>query len=326
MLTGHHCTYAHTFWKEPGQSGLHDHDYYEFFWVNEGTGYHLINGERLPLTPGMLSLIRPDDIHAFDSPPGGNLHITNFAFPASTWQFVHKRYFSGKPAFFSLKPHESRQYVLNPDKLLELRQAARDLESGARDLFAVERFLLDILAVLQAHWLLSEESMTPRWLLQACEDVRNLKNFEGGTMMFASKIAGRSPSHVARACKKYLGTTPTEIVNRGRMAYATSRLLTTDDTILSIALDCGVQSLAYFYRLFHKTYGLSPSAYRRHQRAVVVATGEVEENTPVFMEPGGIKGRFLWQPASRETEDVPEDEPKRDTGKSLGSTKKSSQK
>jgi AraC family cel operon transcriptional repressor len=55
------------------------------------------------------------------------------------------------------------------------------------------------------------------------------------------------------------------------MAFAANRLLTTEDAILDIALDCGFQNLGHFYRLFHSKYGFSPFAYRQYQMATLNA-------------------------------------------------------
>ncbi len=268
VIPGQHCTYAHTIWRHTSPSCIHNHDYHELFWVEEGAGYHWINGKKKELRPGMLILIRPEDEHGFSALPDNLLHITNLAFFSSSWLNIQKRYFQAKPIFFALKALEKREYFLDSAKMLELHQAARDLQDGARDLLTIERFLLNIFGLLQTHWPLVEQNNTPDWLFRACEEIRKLHNFEGGTLQFA-KIAGRCPAHVARACKKYLNTTPTDIVNDARMIYAATRLLETDDAIVDIALDCGLENLGYFYRLFQAKFGFTPHTYRRHQRAAL---------------------------------------------------------
>jgi AraC family cel operon transcriptional repressor len=276
VLPGQHGTYAEGRWNESERSGMHYHDYYEVFWVEEGLGYHWINRQKREIKPGMLVLIRPEDTHCFSAPVGGMLRIINLAFFPSSWKAIQRRYFPDKTLFFASKPLEAREYYLDNAKLLEVRQAARDFEGGARDKFTIERFLLNLFAILQSQWLLSELNLIPQWLLRASEEIRHQKNFEGGTLLFA-KLAGRDPSHVARACRKYLKKTPTEIVNDARMAFAANRLLTTDDAILDIALDCGLQNLGHFYRLFHAKYGFSPYAYRHYQAS---ALHTLQRNAP----------------------------------------------
>lgn len=60
-----------------------------------------------------------------------------------------------------------------------------------------------------------------------------------------------------------------------RLAFAALRISGTEDTILSIALDCGFSSAQAFSRTFRSAYGLSPREYRR--RACVSAPAPVDE-------------------------------------------------
>jgi AraC-like DNA-binding protein len=43
-------------------------------------------------------------------------------------------------------------------------------------------------------------------------------------------------------------------------------LLSGDEKIIDIALECGFNNIAYFNRLFVKKYGMSPSEYRLTNR------------------------------------------------------------
>ena len=54
-----------------------------------------------------------------------------------------------------------------------------------------------------------------------------------------------------------------------RAGLGEDRLATSDEPITSIALDCGLENLGHFYRLFHARYGSTPRGYRLRQRAVV---------------------------------------------------------
>ncbi len=58
------------------------------------------------------------------------------------------------------------------------------------------------------------------------------------------------------------GETPIEYFNQLRIRKACSVLLSSDDTIESIALGLGFSSAFYFSRVFRQTMGVSPSVYR----------------------------------------------------------------
>lgn len=62
--------------------------------------------------------------------------------------------------------------------------------------------------------------------------------------------------------KDKLGLSFQEYINSIRLDKATSLLITTNDNITNIALQCGFSSTTYFNRLFKEVHGYTPSEYR----------------------------------------------------------------
>jgi AraC family cel operon transcriptional repressor len=247
----------------------HDHDFHELFWVEETQGIHSINGRPMQLRSGDLILIRASDCHGFSSlPTGPFLRMVNFAFLASTWTHLRKRYFNNAPIFFSQPNLSARSYRLDEFQLASIRQAASPLRSGLRDRLQTETFLLSVLALLKADRFHAEAKAAPAWIRETCKAVSQDRNFAGG-MPTLARLAKRSPEHVAREFRRYLDRTPTDVINDARMSHAADRLATSDEEIVAIALDCGLENLGHFYRLFHARYGCTPRDYRLRQRAVV---------------------------------------------------------
>ncbi len=265
----HFCTYVHhdLSSREPGEP--HDHDFHELFWVEENEGVHWINGREIPLRSGDLVLIRAPDAHAF-STGGKNDHIrfVNFAFHARVWTYIRQRYFNGASIFFSAPSLAARSYTLDEYQLTAIRQAATHLRSGLRDRLQAESFLLSVLAVLKADRFSSELQAAPGWIREACTAISQKEHFAGG-MPALSHLAGRSPEHIAREFRRHLNRTPTDVINDARMSYAADRLATSGDDIITIALDCGLENLGHFYRLFRARYGSTPRVYRLRQNAVI---------------------------------------------------------
>lgn len=61
------------------------------------------------------------------------------------------------------------------------------------------------------------------------------------------------------------GTTVSRYILRRRLEIAREHLEKAErgqDTVLAIALDCGFESLATFYRTFRQAYGIAPADYR----------------------------------------------------------------
>ena len=73
-------------------------------------------------------------------------------------------------------------------------------------------------------------------------------------------IAGkthRTPTYLSRKFKKFTGTTFKEYVNYIRIRQASQMLLTTDDSVTKIALNCGFNSSNYLKDCFRRINGVS---------------------------------------------------------------------
>ena len=74
--------------------------------------------------------------------------------------------------------------------------------------------------------------------------------------------SGWSPFHLHRAFRAMIGETPKQYTLRLRLERAASRLLTTDDSVLDVALGAGFNSHEVFTRAFRRRFGRTPAAYR----------------------------------------------------------------
>jgi AraC family cel operon transcriptional repressor len=247
--------------------GVHEHDFHEVFWIDDGQGWHLVNGERRKLLPGALTLVRSDDRHGFQADEGRSFRLVNVAFSRKTWSYLVRRYApsQGDPM---KKDLSGREFMLSAPHLTELGIMTSELVGGARNASSVDRFLLNLLYLLTVARPAGAAEQAPAWLRDACRAIGDPQLFPEGTSALV-KLTGRSPEHVAREVRRWLGKTPTDVVNDARLAHAASRLTETDDAILRIAFDCGFENVSHFYRLFRGRYAATPGQYRaRRQRLV----------------------------------------------------------
>lgn len=263
------CTFAHWLYSQPNDTPpLHNHTFFELFWVVEGFGRHLINGEERPLEAGCLMLIRPEDTHGFSNLHGKpSLRFINTAFRSELWRKICRRHVSLRGRWFDEPSHRAREYQLDRMRLERLRHLCADLDADQRDELTTEAFLLSLLALLGRYVSQQELGGPPEWLAEARRRMAEPRYFVGGTQAFA-RLAGCSPEHLAREVKRRYQVTPTDIVNEARLTHAARRLASTSLPILEIVAECGFENLGHFYKLFQARHGTTPNRYRREARLV----------------------------------------------------------
>lgn len=235
----------------------HDHDYHEVFWVTHGRGQHRWNETSAELRSHQLFLIHPRDRHCVSTDNEDPLGIINVAFPSAVWAKVRQRYFENVADPFETETAD-RMFPLDAGARATLEFWARRLDQSECPAVALEGFLMDLPQFTRPP--VSTPGL-PDWLDHACREIRSPEHFQEGTAGFV-RLAGRTPSHVARATRRWLERSPSEIVNAARMDYAARQLVSTPRPILDIALDCGLANLSHFYARFRQTYGTSPRRYR----------------------------------------------------------------
>jgi AraC family transcriptional regulator len=107
-----------------------------------------------------------------------------------------------------------------------------------------------------------------------------------------ARQVGLSVYHLQRAFSTASGETPKQFTLRLRLGSAAVLLLTSDDTVLDVALSCGFQSHEVFTRAFRRRFGMSPSLYR--QRGFVPAAGEsaARDHAATVQETGPCIGLY----------------------------------
>lgn len=245
---------------------LHNHDYYELFWLQHGRAKHLINDTRQKLTEGDMLFIRPADCHGLQG-QGDETHLVNIVFPAKLIAAIFERHPLNQ-RFFWANATLPAQVRRNSRQLADLSHRALQLEAGPRTALSAEAFLLALLAELanQAPQLPGD---VPDWLVSACTAAHQPEVFRQGAAGLV-QASGRAHAHVSRTFQRYFSETPSDYVNRIRMEYAARALTGSSDDLAQIATDCGVSNLSHFHRLFRDHHGTTPNQFRRQFQKNVV--------------------------------------------------------
>lgn len=271
--------YAETFVKQPqwGYASLifdkeqlkvcHNHDYYEIFVVSEGNACHQVNGAQIKIASGDIFLMRPEDIHYYDSASGG-FRIINIIVPInimnSLFAYLGEGFDKDRLLNSTLPSVSHVGFKELPSLVGELEQlvlSKKILKEKSDSSFRI--VLFNIIVRYFSPKLATKTSDIPQWLQWLNLEMLKKENFQAGLPAFY-KLSGRSIEHVSRMCKKYLNKSPTRLINDIRLEYAARLLITTDMKIIDICEEIGFDSLSHFYHLFKNTFGISPIKFKKN--------------------------------------------------------------
>lgn len=134
-----------------------------------------------------------------------------------------------------------------------------------------------------------------RHLLRA-KDLADARYADPLTVADLARTAGLSPAHFSREFRQAFGEPPHRYLLTRRLERAATLLRNTDRSITDVCFAVGLTSVGSFTTSFGRTYGMSPSAYRRSYppalrmvrlpMCVVQAYGRPQDRT--FGEAGAV--------------------------------------
>jgi len=183
------------------------------------------------------------------------------------------------PVHPSLQHHLNRRVWIGIDKpeifVASLKRIEKEMDNatpGAIDIVrhSFQVFLIDLCRVAERHgFTLSQSSdcVFPIW----AEKIRRELDRDFAIPQDLHKLAkgaGVSVAYLCRIFKAYTGKTVVEYLVDRRIQASIWRLRERGEKIITIALSCGFNDLAYFNRTFKRIIGMTPSEYR-NSKAVI---------------------------------------------------------
>ena len=94
----------------------------------------------------------------------------------------------------------------------------------------------------------------------------NLNLSEPHTLKSLAALCHISPSYLSSLFKQETGTTLIDYINTQRVKRAAQLLSSTDRSISEVAEESGILDVNYFAKIFKRTFGMTPTRYRRENR------------------------------------------------------------
>lgn len=258
-----------------GYIAWHWHEELQFCIVTEGTVEFFINNNVVKLSKGEGIFINVGQMHqAKNDPKTEGSYICMDFHPNLISGFmgsiIYTKYVSpyikpeSPPCCVLKSEHMWQQDILN--QLFEIYTAYNQREEVYE--LQIQILLLQIWQTLVKNFLLtSKQTETNTWdprIKKMIEYINNhyMDNFRLEEL--ASEI-NLSKSACCREFKKYVKCTIFEYLLDYRLMKSTRLLLTSNDSITSIAYQCGFGSTSYFIDKFKKKSGVPPLVYRKQK-------------------------------------------------------------
>lgn len=247
---------------------LHDHTFFEIFYLLDGSICHELNGEIQSLRAGDMLFLQPSDRHIFlreDKQHCSHRDIVmRKEFFKSMCDFLsddlYERFVSGKT---------QKMFTADNGKMRELEETFNAISgmSALKNNKSVALSMAKATCTGLIGMLLNTKSDDgePDWfdsLLKRLSDPSVMS--QGWDNILSPFFFSRE--HICRVFKAKTGKTLTEYLNEQRLIQAANRLAYSDDTVLSVCMNLGFSSVAYFNSLFKKKYGVSPRDFRKQLR------------------------------------------------------------
>ncbi len=240
---------------------LHTHDFPEFFWIEMGECLHRVNDTEQKLPQGSLVFIRPKDAHQLCAIGRRRFTMINMEIAPAVHADLIRRFPREYGVKFPCNTQLPVSETLSKDQNSSLGHLLLDHAASQPTRLNLEHILLGILRVLEKSSPGDFPPGTPDWLRNACLLSREPEILRNGVQGLA-KTCGKCQEYVSRSFRHHLDMSPSDWITRCRMDHAERSLRMTDDGILEIALRCGYQSLAQFYKVFRARYEMTPRQYR----------------------------------------------------------------
>ena len=164
---------------------------------------------------------------------------------------------------FSKAEHTCRKTGVDPKILtteLENAQPVTDLQNYIDIAETVSSYIKLVFKTFphdlggNAHWVVREIK------LYAQENFRNPIRLSDQAERY-----GFNEKYIGRLFKSTTDVSFTQYVNRLRLNYAKNLLLSSEKSIIDVALDSGFENVTYFNRVFKSSFGITPTEFRRQR-------------------------------------------------------------
>ena len=243
---------------------LHNHDFWEFSIIVQGSYEHILNRKKEILTKNTAVLLRPqlDSHYIISKTPDSTILNIRLCTP-----FVKDFCYGISDTFYDdLVKNENMIFTLTEGQVKKIIDYTSFIKANPSDtnkspIFFLTSYIFE--KVFSQYNLLSSDK--PQWLTNLFLKIYSPENINW-TVKDIVDNTPYSQSHLIRLFKQHTGKTLVEYLTEIKMQRACELLSDTNSSIVSIAMMLGYSDSSHLNRTFKKYYGISPTQYKKKSK------------------------------------------------------------
>lgn len=234
------------------------HDYDQFFYNCNGSGWLEMNGQTNELPEGSAFFIPAGVPHSYY--PEGDVWDIRWMVPGgSALPELYRKFHLENGGVFMLRDETGLDRILNRMRmnLIEHQKYGNVLAAGE-----VYAFIIEFVYQTSLHKIKELEGMPYEHQMLALKEYISNHFMYPITLDELCKVVPVSHQHLCRIFKKMVGMRPMEYVNKVRIEMAKSLLMYSKFSVKEVGEKCGFHNTNYFCKLFKKYENMTPLEYR----------------------------------------------------------------
>ena len=248
----------------------HRHDFFEVLYLQKGSGFHVIDGNKYEIKPPCVFFMSPgqahklelsNDVEGFIFIFTSDFYLINRSNPNSLIEF---------PFFYTIH-QDNPPLVLNNEtdiRFLErlFRQGIAEIENTGEYTLELLRSILDlILNTCASRYQVNENLLNKGKGQILVKQFFHLIEENSQKKLLLSdyaRLIGVTPNHLTQTVKLLTGKTSSQIIKAKQLLEIKRMLFHTNLSVSEIANQLNFEDQSYFTKFFKRETGLTPLQYR----------------------------------------------------------------
>ena len=248
----------------------HRHDFFEVLYLQKGSGYHVIDGNKYEIKPPCVFFMSPGQAHKLELSQDIEGYIFIFTADFYLLNRSNQNSLIEFPFFYTIHQDNPPLLLQNETDIRFLetlfRQSIAEINQSGDHILDILRSILDlILITCSARYPVNENLLNKgkgQILVKKFFHLIEENNQKNLSLSDYANIIGVTANHLTQTVKVLTGKTSQQIIKAKQLLEIKRLLVHTNLNISEIANQLNFEDQSYFSKFFKRETGLTPLQYR----------------------------------------------------------------